>query len=112
MGLRPLQDVNTILLAKLAWHFLKKPNAWWSRILGAKYGNLQARNSDKYFDSQLVVTRGMLTGYKLLEQGLRKDDQGNVESPLWWSKSSKGEFSLKSAYAFTYPAPHQQPQFN
>lgn len=112
LGLRPLKDVNTVLLAKLPWRLLKKPMDLWAQVLGAKYGLPPTCHCEHPFKPQSVVRRGLTSGYQLLEQGLWKDEQGKVDTNLCRHKSPRGVFSTKSAYDFIALEPHHQSDFN
>lgn len=43
-------------------------------------------------------------------QGVRQDDHGRIAAPLWWTPSTLGHFTTKSAYDLLLQAiPHSEP---
>lgn len=106
LGIRTLECVNKVMLAKLAWRYLKEPNALWARVLTAMYGRvLRSKHVSLSF-----IRRGLLCGYTVLKQVIWRDADGSVEMEPWWLPSSKGKFTRKSAHKLlqTEPEPTMQ----
>lgn len=100
LGLRALSSTNRIMLAKLAWRYLKEPTALWTTVITALHGPLGTLLCRSPPSTSSFITRGLIYGYALLRQGLRQTSDGLVETPPWWLPSSKGLFTTQSAYEF------------
>lgn len=108
-----MELVNKVTLAKLAWRFLKEPTAKWTKVLATADGQLgDMANSGKPANYSFT-RKGLIYGYGVLEQGLRRGADGGIQCDPWWTPSAKGQFTSKSAYDLITTAPnHETMQFD
>lgn len=104
LGIRPLASVNLVSLAKLAWRFLKCPEALWSQVLLGKYGGFQHLRNGRLLTPCSLVWRGLEKGFMLLREGL-----AGAPPHLSWKMSSQGLFTMRSAYSLLH-RPGDPPQ--
>lgn len=101
--MRPLRQLNQVLLAKLCWRCLSKPRTLWASMLIIKYGR---REGHQFLGSSHTSTvwTGLQWGYKLLTQGLAEPPPASSHR-LWWQPSLSGKFSAASTHDLIQNAP-------
>lgn len=70
LGLRRMDLVNKVMLAKLAWRYLKEPHAWWTQVLSVVTSRLGAEAHTSNLVAKSFTCKGFLYGYAVLAQGL------------------------------------------
>lgn len=98
LGLKTIQEVNEVLLTKLALRYICQPHLLWAKLFKCKYGDPASWHEDHRQKPSFVSWRSLLLGYKLLRKGLRftEDDRGSFKP--WWKPSTNGKITTKPTY--------------
>lgn len=105
LGLRMMSEINTVLMAKLAWRWIQNPTTLWSQLLSTKYGQLGDNNTFARQKSLSVVGGAAKDGLKFLERGLRVETTARGVQHWSWQSLAKGIFTTKSAYELLIDPP-------
>lgn len=98
LGLKPMRNVNQVLLAKLGWHCLNNLGKLWSRVLTCKYGH-RANDINLARPTSSYIWLGLQWGYDLLCKGLQVTSHRHTEHRFYWTPSANGRFTTSSSHS-------------
>jgi len=107
LGIRPLCQMNAVLMIKWIWRFAKEEDAFWRKVVVAKYGveKLGWWSKKSHYAHGVGCWKSILGGLELFKN-LVCFQIGNGNRVLFWQDVWYGESSPKSQFSNLYRMAH------